>query len=211
VPAHHQTTSVLMNVWVQAYNTNLIKKEELPKKYEDLLDPKWKGKLGIEAKSDNWYGTVLAALGEEKGTKLLHDIVAKNGMASRLGMSLVNNMVVAGETPLTLTIYADLPEKGKKKGQPIDWFTIDPVIAEGFDIGIAAKSPHPNAAALFYEYMLSPETQKLLASLYYYPTRKGVEGLIQHKTIKVVDPVAAIDNVAKWSKSFDANVTKQPK
>jgi hypothetical protein len=59
--------------------------------------------------------------------------------------------------------------------------------------------------------MLSPETQKLLASLYYMPTRKGIEGLVQHKNIKVVDPVAAIDNATKWTEVFDANVTMAAK
>ena len=211
VPAHRQTASVLMNVWVQAYNTQAVNKSELPKTYDELLDPKWKGKLGIEAKAMNWYGTVLSALGEERGTKLFREIAAKNGISARLGMSLLNNMVVAGEVPIALTIYADLPEKAKHKGQPIDWFAIEPIIAEGFDIGVAAKSPHPAAALLFCEYMLSPETQKLLASLYYMPTRKGIEGLVQHKNIKVVDPVAAIDNATKWTEVFDANVTMAAK
>ena len=53
MPAHRLYASTLQYVLVQAYNTGKIKKEDLPKTYEDLLAPKWKGKLGIEAGADD--------------------------------------------------------------------------------------------------------------------------------------------------------------
>ena len=59
VPAHKQWAATILSVWVQAYNTNVIKKEDLPKTWADLLDPKWKGKLGIEAKNQDWFQTVV--------------------------------------------------------------------------------------------------------------------------------------------------------
>lgn len=211
LPPHHQWATVLMNVVVQTYNTNLIKKEELPKTYQDLLDPKWKGKLGIESKAEDWYATVVLHMGEEKGIKTFRDIVARNGMSARLGVSLLNNLVIAGEVPLALTTYIDLPEKGKRAGKPIDWFTLEPVVAHGFNMAVSRRAPHPNAALLFYDYMLSPETQKLLASLFYYPTNAKVPSPYPAMNLKVVDPVYFLDNFNKWSKSYEDVVTKSVK
>lgn len=206
---HHYWSTVFMNVMVQSYNTNLIKKEDLPKTYQDLLDPKWKGNLGIEAKAEEWFTKVVLSMGEEKGIKLFRDIVARNGMSTRLGVSLLHNLVVAGEVPLALTVYIDLPEKDKRAGKPVDWFAMEPVVAQGFNMGLAQRAPHPNAALLFYDYMLSPATQKLLASMHYFPASSKVSSPYPDLKLHVVDPAFTIDNYAKWSKSFEDTVTKQ--
>ena len=130
VPAHRQWAATLLSVWVQAYNTNLVKKADLPKTYKDLLDPKWKGKLGIEVKDDDWFATVVHLTGtEEQGLKYFRDLVAVNGISPRQGHTLLNNMVVSGEVPLALTVYNYMPEQAKKKGAPIDWFAIEPAVA----------------------------------------------------------------------------------
>ncbi|MDB5776261.1 MAG: fbpA 4 [Herbaspirillum sp.] len=215
VPAHREWTPVLMNVVVQAYNPGAIKKEDLPKSYQDLLDPKWKGKLGIEAKAEEWYTTVARnqSGGEQKGVKMFYDMVGQNGMSVRQGMSLLHNLVLAREVPLALTMYVDLAEKSKRAGRPIDWFVLDPAVAEGFNIGIAQQAPHPNAALLFYDYMLSPDTQKTLASLFYYPASSKVANPYPdlQDNIKFVDPVYTVDNFDKWSKSYQDVVTKRAK
>ncbi len=86
MPAHRQWAATLLSVWVQAYNTNLVKKEDLPKTYQDLLDPKWKGKLGIEAKNQDWFATVVGLTGGgDKGLKFFQDLVARNGISPRTG------------------------------------------------------------------------------------------------------------------------------
>jgi iron(III) transport system substrate-binding protein len=213
VPAHHEYASVLLNVVVQAYNPTLFKKEDLPKSFEDLTDPKWKGKLGIESKAEEWYTTVVNSRGEAKGIKMFHDIVATNGVSVRLGMSLLHNLVLAREVPLALTMYIDLAEKSKRAGKPIDWFSIDPPVGQGFNIGLAKQSPHPNAALLFYDYMLSPETQQLLASKFYYPVSAKIPSPYPElaKTMKYVDPVYTVDNFTKWTKSYNDVVTNQAK
>lgn len=207
-PAHKNWTTVFMNVTVHSYNTQLIKKEDLPKTYNDLLDPKWKGKLGVESKAEEWYSKVVSVMGEEKGVKYFRELVAKNGMSARLGASLLHNLVIAGEVPLALTIYIDLPEKDKRAGKPVDWFALDPVVAQGFNVAIAQKAQHPAAALLFYEYMLSPETQKLLASLHYYPASTKVTNPYPTMRIEVIDPVVTMDTFGKWTKSFDEVVIK---
>jgi iron(III) transport system substrate-binding protein len=213
VPDHHEYVSVLMNVVVQAYNPTLFKKEDLPKRYEDLTDPKWKGKLGIESKAEEWYTTVLMSRGEAKGITMFHDIVATNGVSVRQGMSLLQNLVLAREVPLALTMYIDLAEKSKRAGKPIEWFSMDPPVAEGFNIGVMKQSPHPASALLFYDYMLSPETQQLLASKFYYPASAKIVSPYPElaKAMKYVDPGYTVDNVAKWTKSYNDVVTNQAK
>src|SRR5215471_809056 len=64
---HGEWTGTRFNVFVAAYNTRLLKRDELPKRYDDLLNPKWKGKLGIEADDSDWFGALLNQLGEERG------------------------------------------------------------------------------------------------------------------------------------------------
>lgn len=205
VPAHHEWAGTILQLYVQAYNTKLIKKADLPKTYEDLLDPKWKGKLGIEAKSESWYATLLQAMGEEKGKKLFHDIVTRNGMSVRYGYSLLDNLVIAGEVPLALTVYQHMPQAAKEKGAPIDWFALKPTIARFNGIGIARHAPHPNAALLFYDYMLSSTgAQKAFAAMGYVPANtKLPSNLGTTLDIKLVDPVEELDHVEKWNKSFD--------
>jgi len=206
--SHKHWSTVFMNVTVHSYNTQLIKKEDLPKSYNDLLDPKWKGKLGVESKAEEWFSKVVTVMGEEKGTKYFRDLVNKNGMSARLGASLLHNLVIAGEVPLALTVYIDLPEKDKRAGKPVDWFALDPVVAQGFNMAIAQKAQHPAAALLFYDYMLSSDTQKLLASLHYYPASTKVANPYTNMKIEVIDPVVTMDTFTKWTKSFDEIVIK---
>ncbi len=207
-PAHREWATVLLNVWVQAYNTSLVRRQDLPRTYQDLADPKWKGKLGVEAKVSEWYTTVAREMGEQKGIQMFKDIVGRNGVSVRQGMSLLNNLVVAGEVPLALSMYIDLPEKAKRAGKPVDWFTLEPVVAMGFNVGVARHAPHPHAALLFVDYMLSPETQKLLASLFYYPASNKAETPYPDMRIKIVDPVYTIDTFDAWTKSYEDVVTK---
>jgi iron(III) transport system substrate-binding protein len=80
---HREWVGTRLNIFVAAYNTKLVKKEDLPKTYQDLLNPKWKGKLGIEATDGDWFSGVIANLGEAAGLKLFRDIVATNGISVR--------------------------------------------------------------------------------------------------------------------------------
>ena len=209
VPAHKEWASTLLTVFVQAYNTNQVKKEELPKTYQDLLNPKWKGKLGIETEDFDWFAATVTHMGEAQGLKLFRDIVAANGMSVRKGHSLLNNMVGAGEVPLALTVYNYMPEAAKKKGVPIDWFVLEPAVARANGIGIARRAQHPAAALLFYDYMLSTEGQKILASLDYVPTNALVESPLKGLKLKVIDPAVTLSQAEKWNKLYDEIVLKR--
>src|SRR5258707_7854533 len=86
VPAHREWAATLLSVWVQVYNTNLIRKSDLPRTYADLLDPKWKGKLGIEAKNQDWFASVVDVMGGgEKGLRFFRELGARNGISARTG------------------------------------------------------------------------------------------------------------------------------
>src|SRR5262249_41912422 len=116
VPGHHEWTPVYLNGFVQAYNTNMIRKENLPHTWSDLLKPEWKGKLGIEAKDADWFAEIVLALGETEGLALFRDIVVRNGISARIGHTLLTNLVVSGEVPFGLTPYDYSVEQKKREG-----------------------------------------------------------------------------------------------
>ena len=209
VPAHREWAATLLSVWVQVYNTQLIRKEDLPRTYRDLLDPRWKGKLGIEAKNQDWFASVVDVMGGgEKGLKFFRDLVAQNGISARTGHTLLNNMVIAGEVPLALTVYNYMPEQAKKKGAPIDWFALEPAVARSNAIGVARRAPHPNAALLFYEYMLG-EGQQYLVKMDYVPSNTRAPSPLRNVKILQTDPIRSLDETDKWTKLFEDVVLKR--
>src|SRR5690606_34210561 len=96
---HGEWTATRLNIYTLAYNTKLLAKEELPRSYADLLDPKWKGKLGVEATNDDWFAGVVGELGEKEGLQLFRDIAHKNGFSARIGNTLLTKLVAMGEVP----------------------------------------------------------------------------------------------------------------
>ncbi|TMH68391.1 MAG: extracellular solute-binding protein [Betaproteobacteria bacterium] len=206
---HGEWVATYLSVRVQAYNTRLVKKEDLPKTFQDLLDPRWKGKLGIEANVPEWYSTVVLDMGEEKGIQFFRDLAGRNGISVRRGHSLLNNMVVAGEVPLALTVYQFMPEAARRKGATIAWFVLEPAVARMSGIGIARRAPHPNAALLFYDFMLSTEAQELLVSMEYAPTRANVPSPLAQQRFTLVDPAVALDQSDKWARSFEEVILKR--
>ena len=210
LPAHREWAATILSVWVQAYNTNAVKKEDLPKSYGDLLDPKWKGKLGIEVKNDDWFATVVHLMGgEPAGVEFFRKLVATNGISPRQGHTLLNNMVISGEVPLALTVYNYMPEQAKKKGAPIDWIALEPAVARANAVGVARNAPHPNAALLFYEYLLAPEGQQAMVSIDYVPTNTRVESPLKGVKIVQTDPIRSLDESEKWSKLYQDVVLRK--
>ena len=204
VPAHRQWAATLLSVWVQAYNTDLVRPDELPKTYRDLLDPRWKGKLGIEAKDQDWFASVADAVGgEDAGVEFFRQLAAVNGVSVRLGHTLLNNMVISGEVPLALTVYNYMPEQAKKKGAPIDWFALEPAIARSNAVGVARRAPHPAAARLFYDYLLGEEAQRSFVSMDYVPSNTKVPSPLEGISIVQTDPVRSLDEVDKWTRLFE--------
>jgi ABC-type Fe3+ transport system substrate-binding protein len=203
---HREWIGTRFNIFVAAYNTRLIRKDELPKRYDDLLDRRWAGKLGVEAEDSDWFGAVVNALGEDKGLKLFRDIVAANGISVRKGHTLLANLVVSGEVPFALTAYAYKAEQLRKGGAPIDWFVIPPSVARFEGAGVARRASHPNAAILFFEFMLT-DGQDILLARDFFPARANARPLPEGARLHFLDPAKGLDEYPKWSKQYRDVVT----
>ena len=209
VPAHHGWAGITLDIWTAAYNTNVVKKEELPRSYADLADPRWKGRLAIEANNHAWFGALLAELGEAQGQRLFDHIVASNGISTRKGHSVLANLVASGDVPLGLTVYSWIPEQLKKKGAPIENHVIQPLLAQPSTIALLRRAPNPASALLFYDFMLSPEGQKLLADNQFVPASRLIETPLLRTPMKMLDPARVLDLQDKWLKNFDETIAKK--
>jgi iron(III) transport system substrate-binding protein len=195
---HGEWVGTRLNVFVQAYNTKMVRKEDLPKTWEDLTDPKWKGKLGIEAEDSDWLAGVMGEIGEERGTKVFKQIVSTNGISVRKGHTLLTQLVASGEVPLSLTVYNYKAEQLRREGAPIDWFTIGNAIARPNGVGVAKNAPHPHAALLYYDFELSPEGQQIIANREFVPTSKKIDTPLNKVPMTFVDARVSIDEYDKW-------------
>lgn len=200
---HGDWVGTRLNVFVQAYNTKLVKKEELPKTWDDLVHPRWKGRLGIEAEDQDWLSGVIGELGEARGVKLFKDIVATNGISVRKGHTLLTQLVVSGEIPLALTVYNYKAQQLKEKGAPIDWFSIGTPIARPNGVAVARQAPNPHAAVLFYDYEIGDEGQRLLAGRDFVPTNTRVDTPFGKTPMKFVDARLMLDEYQKWTKLYE--------
>ena len=182
-----------MNIFVQAYNTELVKKEELPKNWEDLADARWKGKLGIEQEDSDWLAGIYSEIGEKRAGKVFKQISATNGVSIRKGHTLLTQLVASGEVPLALTVYNYKAEQLRRQGAPISWFTIGNAIARPNGVGVMRRAPHPHAAVLFYDFELSEEGQKIFAEREFVPTSRKIDTPLNKIPMTFVDPRVTID------------------
>jgi iron(III) transport system substrate-binding protein len=203
LPSNNGWVPSMHYVFVMAYNTNKVKKEELPKTYDDLLDPKWKGRLAIESSDYDWFYALSKDMGEQKARTLFCALGSKNEMSVRHGHALLTTLVSSGEVPMGLTLYQYSPAQAKAQGAPIDWHAIEPAIATTDGIGVAKKAPHPNAAILFFDYMLSDEGQAIIAKIGYVPTSKNIESPMKGTRIKRLKAAAMLAESEKSQVLFE--------
>jgi iron(III) transport system substrate-binding protein len=209
VPAHGEWVGTRLNVFVHAYNTRLVRKEELPSSYEDLLHPRWKGRLGIEASDEDWFAAVVRQLGEDKGLKFFRELVAANGLSVRRGHTLLTNMVAAGEVPLALTVYNFTAEQLKQRGAPLEWFVLPPAIARANGVAVARRAQHPHAALLYYDFMIGDEGQEILLQRDFVPASRKLDTALNRGPLTIIDPALIVDEGERWAKLYDEIVVKQ--
>jgi iron(III) transport system substrate-binding protein len=207
---HRQWVGVRLSIIGQAYNTKLISDEDRPKTYQDLLDPKWKGKLTLESTETDWFAAVVKELGEEKGLKLFRDIAATNGFSMRQGHTLIAGLVASGDAPFALATYDHGVQRLKDKGAPINFYTIAPSFARVSGLAISRTPANPHAAVLFYDYMLSPEGQTILEKAFYVPTNLKINDPLTKTPFKLIDPAVVLDESAKWLKLYKEVTARQP-
>lgn len=177
-------TSLYMAVHALAYNPKLVTKNDLPRSYDDLLAPKWKGKLGMEDAAYVWFVNVLKIKGEKQGIEYMRRL-AKQDVSLRSGTSLLANLVAAGELPLAIDLYAYDVERTKKAGAPLDWVAFEPTIVHTIAGGINRNAPHPNASKLFMDFLLSEEGQRIYLAESMQPTRSGFAASWFPKNLKL--------------------------
>lgn len=205
---HREWVGDRFNVIAAGYNTNLVRKEDVPKSYTDLLDPRWRGRLGIEADDAVWFGALANAMGEAETVDLFRAIMRINGMSVRKGHTLLANLVISGEVPFALTLYHYKAKQLKRDGAPLEWYVLPPGFARFLGLGVLRRAPHPHAAVLFMDFMLY-EAQQLLVKRDFTPTNAKVEPL--DVPVSVIDPAQILDQGDKWTKLYDEIVVKQGK
>ena len=160
---------VATNVYVlsPAFNTNLVPKGSEPKTFEDLLDPRWKGKMVWSATPTmtgpgGFIGAVLDRFGEEKGMDYLRKLHAQN-ITPILGSPATLNQVVTGEFPIALHVFSGQVADAMGKGVPISWIPMEPAVALLAVVGQPVNAPYPNAGKLLMDFLVSPEGQQIYA------------------------------------------------
>lgn len=201
VPKHKQWVASRMNFFVMAYNTNAVKTADVPKSYEDLLDPKWKGKVSIESEDIAWFAMFSKVWGERKASEYFTKLSAQK-LILRKGHTLIAELVVSGELPLSLTVYNHKAEQLKQKGAPIDWKPLEPTVAEPSGVLLAKNAPHPNASMLFIDFLLSHEGQQILADRQRVPVNTKIDTGLNKFPYVMSDPVIQLDEYKKWDELF---------
>ena len=146
---------------VLGYNSRQVKAEDLPQTWEDLLAPRWKGKVLFDPSSLPEIMTLHARWGKAKTLDYLDRLGASGALQLRDGRTTISQMLAAGEAPLGVTVYPYDVEGLKSKGAPIDWALLDPTPGLLQPVSLARNAPHPYSAALLYDFLLSKDGQKV--------------------------------------------------
>jgi iron(III) transport system substrate-binding protein len=167
---------VATNLYVltPGYNTDLVPKGTAPKTYEDLLDPKWKGKIvwntaPAPSAAGGFIGVVLTSMGEDKGRAYLEKLAKQNIAGLQVAARQVLDQVIAGEYAIALNIFNNHAVISAAKGAPSDWIAMNPAMAVLSVISLTKDAPHVNAGKLFVEFLVSEEGQKIYRDAEYMP------------------------------------------
>ena len=198
-PAHRHYVATRFNFFTIGYNTNLVKPQDVPNSYEDLVHPKWSGRVGIEGSDVDWFGAIVKAMGEEKGLAMFRKL-ADNKPQIRTGHTLMAELVASGEIPLAATLYNHNVERLVVKGAPVKWKPLQPTFGRPNAIGVCRRAPHPHAAMLFTDFMLSKEGQTLLKERNRVPASLSVDTHLNKFPFQMIDPVITLDEAEKWEK-----------
>ncbi len=204
-------TAMNLYFMTASYNTNLVKSADVPKTYEDLLDPKWKGRIAwtndpTPQGPPGFIHNILTTMGQEKGMAYLKKFAAQQPVFIPASQRVVIDKVIAGEYPLAVMTFNHHAAISSGQGAPVQWIKMEPLLQTTSLVGLLKDAPHPNAARLFIEYVLSDEGQKVLADHDYIPASPDVPARIAdlkrdagHFKVNVVTPEMARDDLPKWT------------
>jgi len=202
-----QWTAFYQIPYVIGYNTRQVVSKDIPMRYEDLLNPKWKGLISLETEEYQWFYHVLQIMGRDKGLDFMKKFAGQN-LQMRKGHTLLAQLVAAGETAIATVVYSNRVERMKASGAPIDWVRFKgPTITAINAISIPDKAPHPNAARLFVDFALSKEGQGLLRGQRRVPARPDVfpdpPSLTKGLNLYPAKPEGMIENYNETVARFD--------
>jgi iron(III) transport system substrate-binding protein len=198
-------TAIYARNFVIGYNTAMVPEKDRPKDWSDLLDSRWKGKIGLDEEEFEWYGALSSYWGREKAVKYMKALAAQQPQLRR-GHNLLSQLLAAGEFPVAIVFPFEI-EQLKRRGAPVDWSAIsDPIITSINVIALSAKAPHANAAKLLVNYILSEEGQNVIRDVSRVPVRPGVKPLapkLDQSTLKIhYVPSDMYKNIAQYEKEF---------
>jgi iron(III) transport system substrate-binding protein len=162
---------------VIAYNKKMVAAGDAPKSFWDLVEPKWKGQLLMDENESKWMAGMISYFGEAKAMDLMRKLAGQD-IQFRVGHSLLQTLLAAGERAAVVVAFANGVDRLKKDGAPIEWVGADPIIGLTFGSAVAKDAPHPNAARLLSDFLLSREGQEVIASAGYYSPRADVSSPI---------------------------------
>ena len=166
--------SPFLNTFVLAYNKRNIKPNDVPKTYEDLLKPMWKGRQIIND-TDNfeWFDGLLKFWGRDKGMAYFRRLAQQEQVFQRGARGRIQ-LVAAGEAPMTIG-YGPHAQSFVNQGAPIEWVPLEPVVVIVNGVSMAQRPPHPAAARLFIDFLFSKPAQTKLREMSRIPSRSDVE------------------------------------
>jgi iron(III) transport system substrate-binding protein len=198
-PSHRHYVADRFNFFTIAWNTNLVKAEDVPNSYEDLLNPKWRGKIGLEGGDVDWFAAMVGHMGEQKGLAYFRKLSAQRPQI-RTGHTLIAELIASGEIPLAAAIYNHNAERLIVKGAPIKWKALAPTFGRQNAIGVAQNAAHPNAALLFADFVLSNEGQQLLKERNRVPANKSIDTPLNKFPFRMIDSEITLDHAEHWEK-----------
>src|SRR6266513_497897 len=198
-PKHRHYVADRFNFFTVAYNTNLVKANKVPNTYENLLHPRFVGRVGIEAGDADWFGAMVKGMGEEKGLAFFRKL-AQAKPEIRSGHTLMAELVASGEIPLAATIYNHNAERLVVKGAPVKWKALTPTFGRPNGVAVARRAQRPHAALLFADFMLSLEGQKLIQKRNRVPASDKVDWNLNDLPYEMIDPVVVLDEAEKWER-----------
>ena len=164
-PAHAKSvyyTNMNYAFRVFAFNPRKVNRKDAPKSWDDLLQPRWKGEILFDESSLEEVMALLGAWGKERTVNYFTKL-SQQQLLIRVGRDTTTQMMMAGEAPLAVTTYAYNNESLRAQNAPVDWIAEDLIPALIYPLTMARNAPHPYAAALFYDFLISEEGQRLIA------------------------------------------------
>ena len=151
--------SYYVNTMVTAYNTRQVAAKDVPQRWDDLLDAKWKGNIAFFEEEYEWFANFLKVVGREKGLDFMRRF-ARQDLQYRGGHTQMVQLLAAGEFPIMAVAFAPRVSVVRASGAPIDWAALNPVFSMPVGMGVYKAAPHPNAAKLYLDFMLSKDIQQ---------------------------------------------------